>query len=284
MLEGIEKLVIIGTGLLGASLGLSLKASGYTGRIIGVARRPEVAQTAMDLGTVDETSLDPPSAASDADLIVVAVPLGAFASVFQAIADTPAVITDVGSTKASVVQLAQEHLSQPDRFVGAHPMAGSEQQGPEAATADLLAGKPCILTPADNADANAITLVEALWSAVDMSLIRMDPEEHDQKMAAVSHLPHLAAVALINLVAELGGWEVASTGLRDTTRLASSNPPMRADIIHENHRALVPVLRAYANRIQQQADLIETDSRPPILSLLDNAKQQRDTWIESRES
>ncbi|MEQ9453115.1 MAG: prephenate dehydrogenase [Phycisphaeraceae bacterium] len=289
MLDGVDKLVIVGTGLLGASVGLAAKAAGFRGRIVGVARREEVGRVALERGCVDEISLDAGEAAKGAGLIVVAVPLGGFEAVFHAIREpvvaSSAVVTDVGSTKAGVMRLAQEIFGQgAKRVIGAHPMAGSEQAGPEAATAELLRGKPCVITAGQQDDADAIELVEQLWRGVGMSVVRMDPDEHDRCMAAVSHLPHLAAVGLIGVVSELGGWQVASTGLKDTSRLASSNPPMRADIIHENREALAEVLRGYAKRITAMAELVERDDQTRLLELLESAKAKRDTWLAEREA
>ncbi|QDU71647.1 prephenate dehydrogenase [Mucisphaera calidilacus] len=283
MLDGVQKLVIVGTGLLGASLGLALRARGFSGRMVGVARRESVGSEAVKRGCVDEAVLEAGPACADADLVVVATPLGAFEAVFGAITGTDAVVTDVGSTKGSVVRQAEALLGRPERFVGAHPMAGSEKQGPEAAFAELLEGKPCVLTPREGACAEAVALVESLWRCVGMKLVRMDADEHDHKMAVVSHLPHLAAVGLIEQVIEVGGWEVGSTGLRDTTRLASSNPPMRADIVHENRVALAEQLRGYGQRMLRLAELVAGDDYDALLSELESVKARRDAWLEQRE-
>lgn len=283
MLDGVSKLVIVGTGLLGASLGLALKQRGFTGRVVGVSRRAEVGASAVSCGCVDEADVDIASGCAGADLIVVATPLGVFEKVFGAISGTDAVVTDVGSTKGRVVRMACELLKRPERFVGAHPMAGSERQGPEAADGGLFEGKPCILTPGERVDPDALVMVDGLWRGVGMTPLRMDADEHDQKMAVVSHLPHLAAVGLIGQVCAVGGWEVGSTGMKDTTRLASSNPPMRADIIHENRAALAEQLRQYAARMQRLADLVDRDERESLLTELETMKARRDQWLAERE-
>ncbi len=282
-----DTLTIVGTGLLGCSLGLALKHAGFQGQIVGLGRRQDtldraVARGALDRGVTRFQDAIPPS-----QCVVLAVPLGAFPRVFTQL--TPhlgpdILITDVGSTKASVTSLASHALPHPRLFVGGHPMAGSEHSGPDAASATLFHDKPCVLTPTPDTDPDALAQVQALWRAVGMRVLKMTPQEHDRAVAAVSHLPHAAAVLLVQAAQALGGhdphwggWDVASTGFRDTTRLASSNPPMRADIMEANRPALLEALAA----LRSQLDAMEASLRgtADLCTDLHQAKATREAWL-----
>lgn len=276
--------LIIGTGLLGGSLGLAMKAAGYGGRLVGLNRRAETSAAALRVGAIDEVIEDYAGAAS-ADLIVVGVPLSAFAQVFEHLGPhvkPSAVVTDLGSTKQSVQADAEAKLPNPSRFVGSHPMAGSEKQGPEAAYAELFEGKPCVITPSETSDADAVATVESLWQALKMDLIKMTPVAHDQQVAATSHLPHALAVTLVNTVAELTGYDTASTGFRDTTRLAASNPSMRLDIMQANCGALTDTIDAAIERLESLKQALNDRGSDALLDLLNAAQQNRADWMKSR--
>ena len=281
----VNQVVIIGTGLLGASIGLGLKRAGYAGEVVGLGRRASTLEAAQQRGAVDRVTTDFEEAVADGALVLVAVPLGGFAAVFDALAKVRRaglIVTDVGSTKANVLREASARLPASMPFVGSHPMAGSEQQGPGGSRADLFDGKPCIITQDGHAPDAAVATVEALWKTLNMSILRMSSQEHDRQTAAISHLPHAAAVAIISVVAELGGWEIASTGLRDTTRLASSNPPMRADIMTSNREQLVGVLDRFTEAVGRIREALANGDDENLLRLLQHAKQERDAWTESR--
>ena len=280
-----DRLVIIGPGMLGTSIALGLKQRGFTGQIIALGRRAATLEQAGKTRAYDVLTRDPAEALSDATLAVIAVPLSGFRAVFQQIAEhAPAdlVITDAGSTKASVIADARASLSDLSRVIGAHPMAGSEQAGPLAAKPDLFVGKPCILTLTGNDNPDAIRQVTALWQTLGMSILTMSPEEHDEQVAVVSHLPHLAAVMLVRVAEQLGGLGLASTGYRDTTRLASSNPPMRSDILLANREAVRAALAALRQQADELDALLADGDREPILALLDRAARDRDRWIAER--
>ena len=279
-------LTIIGTGLVGASIGLGLRAAGFKGHLIGVGRRTSTVQRAVELGCIDEASTDPAAATARSDLLVLATPLGRFAALLDQIAPHAGdrlVITDVGSTKKQVCDDARRLLKRPQRFVGCHPMAGSEQQGPDAARDGLFRGRPCIVTPAPDADADALQLVESLWASLGMTLLRMSAQEHDRQTAVISHLPHAVAVLLIGVAAERGGWPIASTGFRDTTRLASSNPPMRSDIMLANRDALIEALDVFAAHMGRLRCCLTEADDGGLLEWLSNQKQVRDKWLDDRE-
>jgi len=282
-MDNISQIAIVGTGLLGVSVGLGLKAVGYTGRIVGIGRRSSTLDKALKTGGVDDVSLEIQPVIRESQLVVVGVPLGAFAEVFQSIAECDhdqLTITDVGSTKVQVLDEARKYLPCPQRFVGSHPMAGSEKQGPEAARADLFGGKPCIITREEDTDTHALKTIEQLWHKLDMALLYMSALEHDRKASAISHVPHLTTVLLIETVAQLGGWDIASTGFKDTTRLASSNPPMRADIIAANRRQIIEAMDVFRDLFDQMYTLISQDGYQQLLDRLQHDKQLRDGWLQ----
>ncbi|MCE9590571.1 MAG: prephenate dehydrogenase/arogenate dehydrogenase family protein [Planctomycetes bacterium] len=283
-LAGIDRVAIVGTGLLGGSLGLGLRALGYRGAILGVGRRPETLKTARDAGCVTETTTDLRQAVIASGLVVMATPLGHFVSLLEQIAacnHRDLIITDVGSTKGEVCAHARRLLSVPGRFIGSHPMAGGERHGPEFARADLFNGKPCIVTPADGADFNALNMVESMWSALGMKTVRMTPEEHDQAVAKISHLPHAVAALLVQLAKRGGAMRVASTGFADTTRVASGDAEVWTDIFLTNRAALSSALDELAKDVTRLRDLLQREDMAAVRALLDAGKGGRDELIET---
>jgi len=287
-----KQVTIIGTGLLGASLALALRAKGYQGRLVGVGRREQTLEQARELGCFDglttsiaealkgarELSGDPEAA----HLVVLAAPLGHFREVFEKLAmndDDQLIVTDVGSTKASVCALAKELLPAPSRFVGSHPMAGSEQQGPTAADAGLFEDKPCVVTaaPGSGTDAPAVELVESMWTGVGMRLVRMSPAEHDQAVALVSHLPHAAAALLVNL-AKGEALDIASTGFSDTTRIAAGDPGLWVDIFENNKDAVVDSVDQMIEALQRFRDVLQGGDGDEMRKQLEAARRTRDGW------
>lgn len=277
-----DHLVIIGSGMLGTSIVMGLKKRGFTGRATALCRSEASADKARRTGAYDHSTTDPAQALLDATLVVVAVPLSGFRAVFTQIAEyghKDLVITDVGSTKASVIADAQACLDDLSRVIGAHPMAGSEKSGPQAGDPDLFVGKPCILTLSEKDDDEAVSLVRRMWQTLGMSILEMSPSEHDEKAAVVSHLPHLAAVMLVQVAEQLGGLELASTGYRDTTRLASSNPPMRTDILLANHAAVDQALHALIQRATDLRATLSQGDQKAILQSLEQARDSRERWM-----
>lgn len=278
-----DHLVIIGSGMLGTSLAMGLKRRGFAGRLSALCRSEASAAKASETGAYDQATADPAVALGDATLAVIAVPLSGFRAVFTQIAEhgsSDLIVTDVGSTKASVIADAKACLSDLSRVIGAHPMAGSEKSGPGAGDPDLFVGKPCILTLGDSDDPEAVSLVRQLWQTLGMSILEMSPSEHDAKAAVVSHLPHLAAVMLVQVAESLGGLDLASTGYRDTTRLASSNPPMRADILLANREAVDGALSALIGRSIELQALLRQGDGPALLALLQEARGSRERWLD----
>ena len=284
MSAGARQLAIIGTGLLGASLGLAAKQAGLARRVVGYGRRQATLDAAQGRGAIDAGTTDLAEALAGSDLVVVAVPLGQMDRTFAALGELLGrgperpVVTDVGSTKQSVLAAARTHLPEPGRFVGSHPMAGSERQGPAYAEAGLFKGKPCVVTPEPETDHDALELVTRLWRGLGMELLCMTAAEHDAHAATISHLPHAMAALLVAVAAQRGGWELASTGFRDTTRLASSNPPMRADILMANADEVRAALAVMRQRIDELDALLAAGDRAAILALLEACKAGRDGW------
>ncbi len=286
----VKQITIVGTGLLGASLALALRQRGYAGKLVGVGRRRATLDQAARLGCWDLLTDRTAEAiqavpAGQLQLAVLAAPLGHFEEIFTKLASCDReglILTDVGSTKASVCEQAARLLPRPQWFVGSHPMAGSEQQGPDAADADLFAGKPCILTPTAGTRADALATVESLWRTLEMRLLQLTPEDHDRQVAVISHLPHAVAVLLVQVAAKLGGLDLASTGFRDTTRLASSNPTIRFDILDENRQQVIEALGAMQDELMcLKAAMMQRDDAT-VRQLLASSKTLRDRWLAGR--
>ena len=283
-----DQILIVGTGLLGGSVGLALRESGFRGRIMGLGRDPSVLSTAKQRGCIDEAvdTCDLATVISRTRLVVIATPLSAFSQVLKLIVPYDhegLVITDVGSTKQWVCRQASQILPQPDRFVGSHPMAGGERHGPEHSRADLFRDKPCILVELQDATPQAVTIVEELWTRLGMRLIRMSAQEHDQAVARVSHVPHLAAVLLVELASQGNGLDIASSGFADTTRVASGDPQIWLDIFKTNREAVIEVVSQFERQIKQFShDLISGgDCDDRIMELLMNSKTLRDQWAKT---
>jgi prephenate dehydrogenase len=291
MLDDIRRVVIVGTGLIGGSVGLGLKAGGYRGLIVGVGRSAATLKAAERVGAVDRTTQDLAEAAADEEarrgrlIVLVATPVGCIGETFRQLAPHQRrglVVTDAGSTKGSVAADAKRHLSQPQFCIPAHPMAGSERSGPEAAEAGLFRGRPCVLCPTDDSDADALAAVRRLWEGLGMRLHEMSADEHDRQVAAVSHLPHLLAVLLAHAADDMGPLDLASSGFRDTSRLALSSPPMRTDIVAANRKPIGEALDRLAARLNELRGLVRKGKDVDLLDLLTDAEVIRRRWAEAQ--
>ncbi len=284
----VDTLGIVGVGMIGASTGLAARRAGIARRILGAARSERTLDEARALGAIDEAAT-PGEIAAQADLVVVAVPMLAYEAVFSAMAphlSPGAVLTDAGSTKRHAVDIAHRLLgAAARRFVGAHPIAGSERSGPAAARADLFAGRLCVLTPVD-CDARALGVVEAFWRALGMDITVLDPESHDRLFARVSHLPHLAAYALVNAIVALAGGEepfcFAGAGFRDFTRIASSSPEMWRDVAVANADALTEALDRLRGELDAMREAVAARDAARLEAMFRRAKQARDAWLAAR--
>ncbi len=286
----IQHLVIVGVGLIGGSVGLALKRAGAVGRVTGVGRSRENLMTAEARGIVDDWTHDLKAAVADADVVLLAVPMAAYDALLREMADAlpaDAVVTDAGSTKQSAIAAAQRWLPDARRFVAAHPIAGTEQSGAAAAFAELFDDHLAIVTPDSVSDPAAVARVEALWQAVGSRVIRMAADEHDRLLAAVSHLPHLAAFALVNAVrkqadAARDPFDFAAGGFRDFTRIASSSPEMWRDIALCNREALAAQIDAMQAELAGMKTALLAGDGAQLFEDFSAAKAARDAWLQRR--
>ncbi|HEX9809240.1 MAG TPA: prephenate/arogenate dehydrogenase family protein [Alphaproteobacteria bacterium] len=245
------RVALIGLGLMGSSLAWAMKRAGLAGEIVGTARTAATRAKALELGFIDRAVDDPAEAARGAELVVLAVPVGASGAVAGAIAPVlaaGAIVTDMGSVKQAVIEQVAPRLPAGVHFVPAHPVAGTEESGPEAGFAELFAGRWCILTPPPGTDAAALERIAALWRAVGSEVDVMDPRHHDMVLAITSHLPHLIAYTIVGTATELETHlqqeviKFAAGGFRDFTRIAASDPVMWRDIFLANREAVLEML------------------------------------------
>ena len=283
----INKLVVIGVGLIGGSFALALRRARAVRRVVGVGRTRSNLADALRLKLIDEASREPARAVRDADLVLLATPVGQMPAVMSAIAPhlpAHAVVTDAGSTKRDVIACAQRFLgARHSRFVPAHPVAGTERSGARAAFAGLFQGRSVILTPQAGIAAGAVTLVRRAWEACGARVVRLDAGVHDDVLAAVSHLPHVLAYALVNMLAgrpdpaRLFG--LSAGGLRDTVRIAGSSPEMWADICVANRDALLAAMEDYENELEQTRAAIERADAQELRRLFARARAAREKWL-----
>ncbi len=241
-----RRLAILGVGLIGGSVGLAARR---TGAWDVVGHDPVGGPAALAAGAVDRLAADVRAAVADADLVVLAVPVGSAAGVLRSVAGCPAVVTDVGSTKRSVVAAAAERGVR--RFVGSHPMAGGERGGVAHARADLFDGAVCLVTPTAATDAEATDAVEGFWRSLGMHVRRLTPDDHDRLVADVSHVPHVAA-GLVARQADPAAVPLAAGGWRDVTRIAGGNPDLWRDILLDNRDHVAAALQ----RVRADADAL----------------------------
>jgi prephenate dehydrogenase len=281
-----KRLAVIGVGLIGGSFALGLKKAKAVSHVVGVGRNAANLKLALERGIIDAIAPDPAAAARDADLVLVATPVAQFPAVFASLAESKALITDGGSTKRDVIAAARKALGKRiGRFVPAHPIAGAEKSGAAAAKAELFQGRRVVLTPMKENAGASVAAVEAAWSACGAKVSRMDAEEHDAVLAAVSHLPHVLAYALVHDVAKRNNSEqlfsFAAGGFRDFTRIASSHPEMWRDICLANRDRLLQELKLYANELGSIRKLIDTSDGAGLEKLFAAARDARDKWIHS---
>ena len=283
----IDRLAIIGVGLIGASLALALKKSAAVGHVVGCGRHPESLQKGIELGVIDSYTTSIAEAAKGADIVVIATPLGAMKMVFEQISDVISdhtIVTDAGSAKGSVIDTAKAALG--DRiaqFVPGHPIAGAEKSGVEAGLANLYENRRVILTPIDSTDPNAVKVIQQMWLQCGASVEFLEVEHHDKVLAATSHLPHMLAYSLVNYLSNLNDhdeiFKYAAGGFRDFTRIASSDPVMWRDVCISNGDALEKFIEGYKQELDEVSRAIRNRDSERLLELFSTAKSERDILI-----
>jgi len=270
---------IIGIGLIGGSYGLAIRARGLAERVIGCARRRTTLDAALALGAADAVTSSVSEACRDADLVILAAPPEAIVEHLPSVGDSApedAIVTDAGSVKRVIVDAVQQLLKCPERFVGGHPMAGSERSGIEHASADLYCGATYLLTPTERTAPEALATVSALAEALGARVRVMSPDEHDQAVAAASHVPHLAAAALARAVIDApGAREVHGPGLRDTTRVAAGDAVTWRQILLANAGSVEGPLRALADEIATIREALSAKDAESVEKWLRQAAELR---------
>ena len=277
----IRKITIVGVGLLGGSAALAAKAHDPRVMVAGVGRRQVSLDAALAVGAIDTAHFEVADAVADADLVILATPVGAFKTHLEAMAPAlrpETMVTDVGSTKAGVVRTGQRVLGRGGQFVGSHPMAGSEFKGVAYSRADLFAGATCIVTPTGDTPEDLIARIEGFWQTLGMRTVRMTPSAHDHAIGRVSHLPH-ALASLLMLLPSRADLDVSANGFRDTTRLAGGDPEMWRDIFLTNRVAVLGAIEKFSHSLVELRDLIDRGDADGIEELLARAKARRDNTI-----
>jgi prephenate dehydrogenase len=281
----IKKLTIFGVGLIGGSLAMALKKAGYCQEVVGCSRSTDHLQRAVELGVIDSYTLDPAEAVKGADMILLAVPMRAIKPVLESIVDhieTSAVITDAGSAKGSVIKATQEAFGGtiPANFVAGHPIAGREKSSVEAAIDNLYIDHKVVLTPTTETSPKALSRVKEMWQTAGATVEILDYKQHDDVLAATSHLPHILAYSLVNTLSksEYGDdvFAFAAGGFKSFSRIASSDPVMWRDICLENKDAILSALKSYQQDLAELAKLIEAEDDDALVTLFANAKDTRD--------
>jgi prephenate dehydrogenase len=288
----VRRLAVVGVGLIGGSCALALKRAGAVDRVVGIGRGRANLEQAFALGVVDEIADDLATGVADADAVLVTTPVGQMPRVFDVLREVlppDAVVTDGGSTKRDVVAAARASLgARLSRFVPAHPIAGAERSGAAAARADLFDDRHVVVTPLAESDADAVDRVRALWLACRARVSQLTPERHDAVFAAVSHLPHALAYALVHMIAGRADagtlFGFAAGGFRDFTRIASSSPEMWRDICFANRDALLTELDAYTATLADLRALLVAGDGVGLEQLFGTARDARDAWLRSLET
>ncbi len=275
----INKVTIVGVGLIGGSLGLALKEKRIAKKVIGVGRREESLEVALEQKEVDEATTDLVSGVKDADLVVIATPLGLTVETFRKIVPhlkKGCVVTDVGSVKGPILKRIDSPF-----FIGGHPLAGSEKRGPQAARVDLFREATVVLTPRKNTDKKALALVKSIWQDMEAKVLFLSPEVHDRLVAFTSHLPHILATSLTNLIAELAEKEervlsLMGEGFRDTTRIAASPPSMWKEICLANREDVSKAIKRFREILSEMEEILSKKEEDNLLHKFEKAKETRD--------
>lgn len=272
-----RRMSILGVGLLGGSLGMAVRSRISGCKVIGYVHRQSTLDIALKLGAIDEGYAELGPAVRGADVVVICTPVGMFTQILQEIGPLlapGAIVTDVGSTKRSIVAAAQSHLPPTVHFVASHPMAGSEKRGVQYARADLFDGAKCIVTPTSTTNLQALEQVESLWQTVGMKTCRLSPEEHDRRLADISHLPHALAAAMVNLQEE-DTLTLSGKGFLDFTRIAAGDAGLWRDILIDNRDNLRQSLARLGQEIDKLKALLDPKQAQALEAWLNQAAERR---------
>ena len=284
-----NKVVVCGVGLIGGSFALALKAAGVVGQVVGLGRTRASLEQAQQLGVIDGIAKDWSEALDGADLVLLSMPVGQMPAVMTALAPhlgPSTIVTDAGSTKQDVAAAARAALGNKiAQFVPGHPIAGAEKSGAAAASKDLYLERRVVLTPLAENTAAAVARVRSAWETCGAKVSELTPASHDRIFAAVSHLPHLLAYALVNEFSQRENTEqlfgFAAGGFRDFTRIASSHPEMWRDICLANRAALIGELDAYMAELLKARVLLAAADGAGLQAMFDNARSTRNAWLDS---
>ncbi|MCX7425533.1 MAG: prephenate dehydrogenase [Planctomycetia bacterium] len=277
-MQRFHTVAIIGVGLIGGSIGLTLRQRGLAERVIGVGRRQASLRTARRVGAVTNTTIDLAKGVEEADLVIVCTPVGRIVDDVRQAAEhcrEGILITDAGSTKRSIVEALDDGLARGCRFLGSHPMAGSEKIGPSHASADLFEGRLAVITPTKNTHAQDFDLLAEFWTALGSVVVQMPADEHDRAVAVISHLPHAVAAALAATVPE-EFFRLAGTGLKDTTRVAAGGPEVWTPIFKLNRDHILAALAGFRKNLDALGDAIRAGDEAQLERILTTAKKNRD--------
>ncbi|MEN8262036.1 MAG: prephenate dehydrogenase/arogenate dehydrogenase family protein [Nitrospirota bacterium] len=275
-----KNITIIGVGLIGSSFALALKRRGFNGRITGIGRNENNLLKAKGMGVIDAHTTLHAEGIKDADLVLLASSAGYFEQIMKSIKDDLApgtIVTDVGSVKAGIMKQIENLVPDGVHFVGGHPIAGKECSGVDAATADLFDNARCIITPNDNTDRDALIKVIDLWNFIGTDTVVMSPEHHDLVFAAVSHLPHVVAYALVNTISDVEDniLQHGGKGLKDMTRIALSPTELWRDICACNREELLKTLKKFSSSIAKMTDFIEASDWTGLEKEFKRAKEAK---------
>lgn len=285
-----DRVALIGIGLIGSSLARVIRRERLAGEIVIASRSPQTLARAQELGLGDRYTTDAAEAASGADLVIVSVPVGASEAVAKEIAPAlkrGAILTDVGSTKASVIAQIEPHVPEGVHFIPGHPLAGTEKSGPDAGFAELFENRWCILTPLPDADPAAVERLAAFWRACGSNIDTMDPQHHDMVLAMVSHLPHIIAYNIVGTADDLQTVtkseviKYSASGFRDFTRLAASDPTMWRDVCLHNKDAILEMLARFSEDLASLQRAIRWGDGDKLFDLFARTRAVRRSIIEA---
>ncbi len=285
-----ERIALVGLGLIGSSISLAARRANLAKTIVGSARTEKTIETAKKLGLIDEGFVSARDAVAGADLVILCVPVGVCGRIAEEISSAlspGAIVTDVGSVKASVMRDVEPHLPEGVHFVPGHPIAGTEQSGPEAGFAELFDGRWCILTPSEKTDRNAVARLAEFWTALGSDVEEMSAEHHDLVLAITSHVPHMIAFNIVNTAAHLErvtNSEVikfSAGGFRDFTRIAASDPVMWRDVFLNNKEAVLEMLGRFSEDLTSLQRAIRFGDGDTLEKLFSESRTLRRGIIEA---